>query len=193
MNRISAKRKANAKLAHNSTFSVKPKATKQIVTIAEMREQGLLKRAVELAKGPKVKTGKQKWKALADKWFSEFIRLRDSDENGIATCITSGKRAHWRTMDCGHYVSRAKMSTRYHEHNCHAQSKRANQFQGGHFVEHGDAIDRLHGEGRAKFLRELGMKECHMKEQDYKFKAESYRAIVMRIKETEPNKYHRLS
>jgi hypothetical protein len=190
MKRISDKRKATAKLGFNSTFGTKTRAPKKLLTIAEMREQGLLQRASKLG-DQKGKTSRAKWKAAADKWFSEWIRLRDSDEHGIATCITSGKRAHWRTMDCGHYVSRAKMATRYHEHNCHAQSKRANQFQGGHFVEHGDAIDRKHGEGRAKFLRELGMRECRMTEQDFRFKAESYRAIVMRIKETEPNKYSR--
>lgn len=191
MKRISDKRAATAKLGYNSTFRATPREPKKLLTIAEMREQGLLKRAKEVDKVPKAKSDRQKWKAAADKWFSEFIRLRDSDEHGIATCITSGKRAHWRTMDCGHYVSRAKMATRYHEHNCHAQSKRANQYQGGHFVEHGDAIDRKYGEGRAKFLRELGMRECRMTEQDFRFKAESYRAIVMRIKETEPNKYSR--
>lgn len=127
--------------------------------------------------------------AEADRWFSQFIRLRDSDANGIATCVTSGKRAHWTTMDCGHYVSRAKQSTRYDEQNCHAQSKMSNRFQGGHFVEHGNRIDELHGKGTAEKLRQKGLQRCSRTTSDYLFLADCYKKKVAQIALNEPGKF----
>ncbi len=36
-----------------------------------------------------------------DRIFSEYIRRRDSDENGIGRCISCGKMVHWKEADCG--------------------------------------------------------------------------------------------
>jgi len=64
-----------------------------------------------------------------DDAFSEYIRLRDADDNGYITCCTGGGRVFWKYADCGHYIDRGNMATRYHEKNCHAQSKEWNQFK----------------------------------------------------------------
>jgi hypothetical protein len=169
INRISPKRKASANLMFNSTFAAKKPADK--------------------ATKPKAVRDRGYWKRQADKWFSEFIRLRDSDENGIATCITSGRRAHWRTMDAGHYLSRAKEATRYDERNVHAQSKQANRFQGGHFMEHGLRIEEKYGAGTVQALQLKAMMPCKRTASHYQFLAETYKARVLRIKETEPGRY----
>jgi hypothetical protein len=87
-----------------------------------------------------------------DKIFSEFIRLRDSDNNGIIKCITSGKFMHWTEADCGHFMSRQHMSTRFHEQNCNAQGPGDNRFQSGKQFEHGLAIDKKFGAGTAAKL-----------------------------------------
>ena len=190
MNRISAKRKKTAKLGFNSTFSVKRKAPKQLVTIAEMREQGLLKRAAEVAKGPKVKTPKQKWKALADKCFSEFIRLRDSDEHGRVKCITCSHTGHWRTLQCGHWITRGHEATRFDERNCNTQCRGCN-YNGGKHIAHQAQIAVKHGFKAIDDLEAKAEQPCRRTESDYKFLAETYKARVDLIKETEPNKYHR--
>lgn len=162
---IRAKSDANARAVHDALFG-RPK-----------KQEGAEKRARRLAI------------AEADKWFSMFIRLRDSDEFGIATCVTSGKRAHWLTMDCGHYVSRAKQSTRFDERNCHAQTKMSNRFQGGHFVEHGNAIDRIHGPGTAEALRQKGLVRCSRTTSDFLFIAKCYKERVEHIRVNSPNKF----
>ncbi len=131
------------------------------------------------------------WKNQADKWFSEFIRLRDSDDEGIATCITSGRRMHWRDLDCGHYISRAKQATRYDEMNCHAQSKGHNRFQGGHFLEHGRRIDELYGKGTAEMLGTKALMQCRRTVMDFRILAETYRIKVMEIEKKQPYKYWR--
>lgn len=142
-----------------------------------------------LAKPKNGKSDKSKAMGRADKWFSEFIRLRDSDEHGIATCITSGRRAHWREFDCGHYLSRAKMATRYDERNCHAQSKMANRFQGGHFLEHGFRIEEKYGRGTCHSLALKAMQPCKRSIADFDAIADHYKKIVEEIKQTEPERY----
>lgn len=179
------------KLSGRSTIKAKPV---EVLLAKRKADQEAIRAAISWAKGsPTNKAANQmtkaKARAQADKQFSMFIRLRDSDEHGIATCITSGRRAHWRKMDCGHYVSRAKMATRYDERNCNAQSKMANRFQGGHFVEHGIAIDRKHGAGTAEKLREKGMMRCTMTVGDLLTKAKFYADRVAWIRQHEPGKF----
>lgn len=179
------------KLSGRSTIKAKPV---EVLLAKRKADQEAIRAAINGAKAkPKKKASdgmtKAKARAKADKQFSLFIRLRDSDENGIATCITSGRRAHWSTMDCGHYVSRAKMATRYDERNCNAQSKMANRFQGGHFVEHGNAIDRKHGAGTAETLREKGLMRCTMTVSDLLAKAKFYADRVAAFREHEPGKF----
>jgi hypothetical protein len=73
----------------------------------------------------------------ADKAFAEFIRERDRLAGHA--CISSGKPLDWsgNQVDAGHYRSRGAAShLRYHEDNCHAQTKRDNQFKAGNVVEY---------------------------------------------------------
>lgn len=87
-----------------------------------------------------------------DKVFSEFIRLRDCDTNGVIKCITCGGFFHWTDADCGHFMSRQHMFTRFHEHNCNAQCQSDNRFKHGLQFEHGLAIDKKFGAGTAAKL-----------------------------------------
>ena len=84
-------------------------------------------------------------KKKADKYFSEYIRIRDADSSGICTCCTCGKKAHWKEMDAGHFISRNHIATRYDEYNAHAQCPRCNRFESGRQYEHGKFIEEQHG------------------------------------------------
>ena len=88
----------------------------------------------------------------ADKWFSLYIRLRDADENGMVKCVTCGKVAHYKEMDCGHFVTRNHKIHRYNEMNCNVQCTYCNQFRHGEQYTHGNYIDMIHGEGMAQYL-----------------------------------------
>lgn len=68
-------------------------------------------------KAPTIKELKEK----LDKVFSYYIRLRDADENGYCKCCTCGKKFHWKKIQNGHWISRGKLSTRFHEQNCNSQ------------------------------------------------------------------------
>jgi len=86
-----------------------------------------------------------------DTIFSQYIRLRDSDDRGFALCIDGcGQKHFWKSMDCGHFASRRCMSTRWHEQNCAAQTKACNGPIGlGRQYEFGKGLDLRFGEGTA--------------------------------------------
>jgi len=62
----------------------------------------------------------------ADIVFSEFIRKRDADENGICHCPLCLKVGHWTTFVCGHYIKRRHLSTRWYPDNAFAICQNCN-------------------------------------------------------------------
>ena len=84
------------------------------------------------------------YKARADRLFSLWVRQRDAGGNEVCGCITCGIFHSWRSMHCGHFMSRRHESTRYHEDNAHAQCVHCNTYDQGKQFEHGQAIDELH-------------------------------------------------
>lgn len=69
-----------------------------------------------------------------DEVFSRYIRLRDADENGYIRCISCGKIHHFSEMDCGHFINRSHMATRYDEQNCNGQCRSCNRFDEGNNI-----------------------------------------------------------
>lgn len=94
-------------------------------------------------------------KKVADKVFSVWIRLRDSDEMGMCRCFTCGAVKHWTEMQCGHYISRSWMALRYDEKNCHAQCVACNIFKMGNMDEYALALIRRYGKNILKELNDL--------------------------------------
>lgn len=83
------------------------------------------------------KTGKKNksinWVDLADRVFSEYVRLFEADEHGICTCVTCGTRWPWYTMQCWHYRTRGHYLTRFDERNCHCQCMKCNVMLNGNY------------------------------------------------------------
>jgi 5-methylcytosine-specific restriction endonuclease McrA len=55
-----------------------------------------------------------------DTVFSQYIRRKDA-VNEIATCVTCGKKDHYKKLQCGHFMSRRHYSTRWEENNVGVQ------------------------------------------------------------------------
>ncbi len=87
-----------------------------------------------------------------DKWFSRFIRLRDSDKSGFLNCCTCGRHFYWKAVDCGHYSKRNK-AHRFNEKNCNGQCRFCNDRMKGEADKHAIYIDKKYGKGTAEFLR----------------------------------------
>jgi hypothetical protein len=107
-----------------------------------------------------------KLKKEADKWFSRYIRLRDSDPHTeMGNCCTCGTPLHWKSGDAGHFQQRYKNITRYEEKNSHLQCKQCNNkdWKQGEQYLHGKFIDNKYGEGTADYLSELGKQKKQFK------------------------------
>lgn len=81
-----------------------------------------------------------------DRIFSKFIRLRDS-QNGYVKCISCGKIQAAEETDCGHFVNRKHMGTRFDEKNCNAQCRACNRFDEGNAAGYAKGLIEKYGAG----------------------------------------------
>jgi len=114
----------------------------------------------------------------ADKYFSEYIRLRDSDQNCNAICITCRKVGHISEMDAGHFIDRSHKATRYDERNVNAQCRTCNRFQSGRQYEHGLAIDLKYGTGTSQQLLQDSRKIVKTTQGEFETKAEEFKQLA---------------
>ena len=90
-------------------------------------------------------------KAKLDKVFSEYIRKRDT-RNGVFKCISCGRILPYEQADCGHYINRKHMSTRFDEMNCNAQCISCNRFDEGNIQWYRRGLVALYGEQQVALL-----------------------------------------
>ena len=90
-------------------------------------------------------------KAKLDKVFSEYIRKRDT-RNGVFKCISCGRILPYEQADCGHYINRKHMSTRFDEMNCNAQCRSCNRFDEGNIQWYSQGLVALYGEQQVTLL-----------------------------------------
>jgi hypothetical protein len=89
---------------------------------------------------------------VLDNVFSRFIRLRDTDADGVGYCIDCNSRVAWDKIDCGHFIVRKYKSTRWDEQNCAAQWSYCNGPLSGRQFEFGKGIDLKYGAGTAEAI-----------------------------------------
>jgi 5-methylcytosine-specific restriction endonuclease McrA len=93
-------------------------------------------------------------KKLADKYFSQYIRLRDSDKFGNAQCITCGTQKPWKELQAGHFVKRSVSLLRYDDENVNAQCMQCNVYKYGEQYKYAKELDLKYGTGTAEALHE---------------------------------------
>jgi Asp-tRNA(Asn)/Glu-tRNA(Gln) amidotransferase B subunit len=89
----------------------------------------------------------QALEGIAWKYFSLYIRQRDSDKNGYGYCITCGKRIHFTEGHSGHCLSRRYKAIKYDERNNNLQCVACNTFHGGRPDLYREAVDKKWGIG----------------------------------------------
>jgi hypothetical protein len=72
-------------------------------------------------------------KKAAWKVFSEYVRRKYADSDGYAHCFTSGVRAHWKELQCGHAIGGRHNAVLFDEDICRPQSVRDNVFLRGNY------------------------------------------------------------
>lgn len=93
----------------------------------------------------KQKDGISKLEDKLWKVFSEFIRLRDTDKDGVGKCFTCDRPLHWSKGDAGHGVPRQHKATKFNECNNHLQCKHCNGFEGGVREVYKERMDKKYG------------------------------------------------
>lgn len=136
----------------------------------------------KFAKRPNKTTERQKAVVKLDLLFSEYIKIRDADSDGMVTCITCPDRYHWTDITCGHFVKRGNMATRYDLKNSGGQCGLCNSTHDGKEDEHALAIDRLYGEGTADRLRRQGKQEQHFSEHELESMCKELRKEIKALK-----------
>jgi len=64
--------------------------------------------------------------------LQKLRRMEEADRWGMVTCVTCGKRVHWKEADGGHFISRTYSSHKLNPKNINPQCKGCNRF--GHKV-----------------------------------------------------------
>ena len=90
-----------------------------------------------------------------DTIFSLYIRLRKSDQKGIAECYTCGTKKHYKELQCGHFQSRKHYATRWEETNCQIQCYSCNVMRYGEQFKFGLKLETEYGYAHPEKLMNL--------------------------------------
>ena len=107
------------------------------------------------------KTDRGKALTKLDKVFSLYIRQRDS-ENGFFKCISCGQIKPYDQCDCGHYINRQHISTRFDEKNCNAQCRKCNRFEEGNAQGYRRGLIEKYGEKAVELLEIKKFNTSHL-------------------------------
>ena len=93
-----------------------------------------------------------------DEVFSMYIRLRDSKPFGYRAfrCISCGQVKPFDQMDCGHFVGRTHMATRFDEENCSGECRMCNRFSADHMIYYQRNLEAKIGRDRLDLLLARG-------------------------------------
>jgi hypothetical protein len=132
---------------------------------------------------PAKKSEKSKLVEKLDVVFSEFVRLRDSDHNGIVECIICQDKQHWRDVDCGHYQDRDHMGTRWDEVNGNGECRECNRYSDVPTYIYAAKINQKYGAGAADRMDKLAKSTVQFEDHELKKMYDYYRDQVKILKE----------
>ena len=118
------------------------------------------------------------------RWFSKFIRLRDSNKNGICACITCGRKHIWNggDMQAGHYIPAGRgNAVKYNEKNVNGQCVYCNFYLSANLSKYIIAIDKKWGKGTANRLEKESTKTKTFTEQELIGMINEYKVKVKQL------------
>jgi hypothetical protein len=128
-----------------------------------------------------MKSKKKNYKKELDEVFAEYIRLRDSNGDTFR-CISCGQVKPMSQCQCGHYISRAHMATRFDENNCNGQCVGCNIFKSGNVVEYRFGLIDKYGEEVVNQLEAMRNDQRQIKDPEYKELIQYYKDKVKQMK-----------
>lgn len=125
---------------------------------------------------------KSKLKNRLDVVFAKYIRLRDVMPNGMFRCISCGNILLFDESDCGHYINRQHMATRFSEKNCNAQCRKCNRFDEGNIQGYRRGLIAKYGEATVSMLEAMKTQINKISDFEYQTMIDHYRKEVKRLK-----------
>lgn len=122
----------------------------------------------------KKKTTSQLKKEL-DKVFSIYIRQK-YEKNGQVQCYTCHFVGTVKSTQCGHFVSRSQLATRFNEDNCRPQCVGCNVFGAGRTTEFANRLEKELGKGTVSRLYREAQKI--VKDFPYQAKIDYYKNLI---------------
>ena len=119
-----------------------------------------------------------------DRYFSLYIRLRDTDENGYFKCPTCGRVLPFEKADCSHYWSRSHKSTRWNEDNCCAECSYDNRMNSSHLDGLGRYLRKKLGEQKFEMLNWLHNQPYKLTEFELAEIVKMYQKKIIELKKT---------
>ncbi len=98
---------------------------------------------------------------IADELFSQVVRLKGMDHTGYCWCYTCGKGYHFKDIDCGHFVSRKEIMTRWLEENARPQCRKCNRHLAGMPERFEDLLEQQNP-GIVEHLKELARQTANL-------------------------------
>lgn len=129
----------------------------------------------------KMPQGRKKLRKLSslkkEAWrvFSENIRRKSADSDGLITCITCNSKVHWKNANASHFIHGHSKLTFMDDRNVHASCIRCNLYLSGNLVEYSNFMKNKYGWETVDALRELS-------KQIWKPSREELREIIERYK-----------
>jgi|TARA_R110000851_G_C13102234_1_gene568790 hypothetical protein len=124
-----------------------------------------------------------KLKKQLDKWFSLYIRLKDSDGSGYNYCYTCNKRDYYKYLQNGHFISRRYLATRFDEENCKPQCPACNVFRYGEQYRFGQKL----GKKLAESLQLKSKSTIKIMAFEYEEKISYYKSTVNKLIKAKSN------
>lgn len=143
-----------------------PKATKPRVALKK-RSTGKLG-----GKKKKLKTQAQLKKQL-DSVFSVYIRQKYP-----ARCYTCGVSKRRKDLQCGHFISRQYLMTRWHENNCRPQCVGCNVFGNGKPLDFEENLKKELGEQYVEDMKKTRHQMLKVDRHWYQEQIDKYKALI---------------
>ena len=132
------------------------------------------------------KPKKKKVKKLSDykkkAWlvFSQYIRMRDSNNNWFAKCCTCEVVDEWKYLQAGHFVAGRNNSILFEETNVHAQCVGCNYFgrNAKHYGNYYEFMKAKYGVEEVDRLILLSNREVLLTKEDFEQIEEKYKQKI---------------
>jgi len=130
--------------------------------------------AKQAKKAPKKsKTSTAKLKKMLDSLFSKYIRRINPSE-----CYTCGKKEYREKLQCGHFIPRQYLATRWKEENCKSQCVGCNIFGNGKPLDFEERLKKQYGEEFIEKMKASRHQIIKLDRNWYEEQIEKYRKLI---------------